>query len=92
MEFEKKLQEIRNHKTVQRILSYLNADSTQFDQTKENLKLKSGTEPTDNDVILEIIETGRISPFQKPRYVVYSEIRSFTREIFSNPLVIYEML
>ena len=54
-EFEKKLQEIRNHKTIQRILSYLNADATQFNKTKEDLKVKTGKEPTDNEVVLKII-------------------------------------
>jgi hypothetical protein len=54
--FEKKLQEIRNHKTVQRILSYLNADSARFDQTKENLKMQTGKEPPENEVVLEIID------------------------------------
>ena len=55
-EFEKKLQEIRNHKTVQRILSSLDVDSIQFNLAKENLKMKSGKECTDNEVILEIID------------------------------------
>jgi hypothetical protein len=55
-EFEKKLKELRNHKTIQRILANLNVEISQFDQTKENLKMKSGKEPTDNDAILEIID------------------------------------
>jgi hypothetical protein len=55
-EFEKKLQEIRYHKAIQRILKDLNVDSTQFNQTQENLKLKTGMEPTDKEVVLKIID------------------------------------
>jgi len=55
-EFEKKLQQIRCHKTIQRILNNLNIDATQFDQTKENLKMKIGGEPTEKDVALEIVD------------------------------------
>jgi hypothetical protein len=56
-EFEMKLQEIRHHNAIQRILKNLNVDSTQFNQTKENFKLKTGREPTDNEVVLKIIDT-----------------------------------
>jgi hypothetical protein len=55
-EFEKKLQEIQNQKTIQRILNNLNIDSTQFDQTKEKLKMRTGKEPTEKETVLEIID------------------------------------
>jgi len=55
-ELEKKYLETRNHKILLRIFSDLNINSIQIDQMKENLKMKSGKEPTDNDVALEIID------------------------------------
>jgi len=55
-EFEEKLQQIRCHKTIQRLLNNLNIDAAQVDQTKENLKMKMGKEPTEKDVAIEIVD------------------------------------
>jgi len=55
-DFEKRLRQIHSHNAIQRILQYSNIDATQFDQTKDNLKMKMGTEPTEKDVALEIVD------------------------------------
>jgi hypothetical protein len=55
-EFEEKLQKIRCHKAIQRLLDNHNIDSMQFDQVKENLKMKMGSEPSEKDVALEIVD------------------------------------
>lgn len=56
-EFEERLQKIRCHKAIQRLLDSHNIDSIQFEQTKENLKMKIGRVPTEKEVALEIIES-----------------------------------
>lgn len=55
-EFEERLQKVRCHKTIQRILDNQNIDTIQFDQVKENLKMKMGTEPSERDIALEIFD------------------------------------
>jgi hypothetical protein len=54
--FEEKLQHIRCHNAIQRILHNSNIDATQFDQTQENLKMKLGRDPTEKEVALEIVD------------------------------------
>ena len=75
-EFEHELTEIRNHKALQRILTDLNVDSSQFDQIKENIKMKTGKEPAEKDVMLEIVDN-----------IGYHHFRNLDMGLFRNTIL-----
>lgn len=94
-EFEEKLQQIRCHKTIQRLLNNLNIDATQFDQTKENLKMKIGSEPTEKDVGLEIVDNLGYYYFKNLDMGLYRNTILYKADIFKvsrdlrNALIMY---
>jgi hypothetical protein len=81
-EFEEKLHQIRYHKTILKILNYLHIDSTEFDQTKENLKMKMGGEPTEKDVALEIVDNLGYHYFQNLDMGLFRNTILFKGSIF----------
>jgi hypothetical protein len=94
-EFEEKLQQTRCHKTIQRLLNNLNINATQFDQTKENLKMKIGREPTEKDVALEIVDNLGYYYFKNLDMGLYRNTILYKADIFKvsrdlrNALIMY---